>query len=147
MTFVKCTNTDCKHCNVKDNTCKKQVITIGEDFDCGCSDLDPYYNSDEYGEKYYKCVKTENGEHAKAEFYGKRIEYKGRAFYTFDRITEDDDYRLTDGDTGYYVGTFAQLEQRFDKICEIAKSIPNVESLPLAEWDCSGYVLVKESTP
>lgn len=147
MTSVRCTNTDCKHCNVSDCTCQKQLITVGDGFDCGCYDLDPYYNSKEYGEKYYKCVKTKTGEPAKAESYGKRIEYKGRAFYTFDRITEDGDYRLTDGDTGYYACTFAQLEQRFDIICEKAKSIPNVEQLPLAERDGGGYVLVKEATP
>lgn len=147
MTFVYCTNYDCKYCRVTDSQCTKTSIFVGDGFDCGCSDLDPYYNSAEYGEKYYKCVRTQAGELAKAESYGKRIEYKGRMFYTFDRITDDGDYRLTDGETGYYACTFAELEQRFDKLCEKAKSIPNVESLPLAERDGGGYVLVKEATP
>ena len=145
MTYVFCGNTDCKHCNVSDHSCQKQVIAVGEEFDCGCRELDPYYNTEEYGEKYYKCVKTESGELAKAEHYGKRIEYKGRVFYTFDRITEDGDYRLTDGDTGYYACTFAQLEQRFDIICEKAKSTPDVKSLPLVDWGGGGYILVKET--
>lgn len=147
MTYVLCRNTDCKHCNVSDHTCQKQAITIGDDFDSGCSELDPYYNDEEYNEKYYKCVRTKSGELAKAESYGKRIEYKGRVFYTFDRITEDGDYKLTDAETGYGVGIFEEIGQRFDKICEMTKRIPDVKSLPLAEWDGGDYVLVKEVTP
>lgn len=147
MTFVTCQNTDCKHCNVSDHTCQKQVITVGEEFDCGCSELDPYYNCEEYNEKYYKCVKTKSGEPGKCESYGKRIEYRDRVFYTFDRITEDGDYRLTDAETGYYACTFEELGQRFDKLCEKAKNIPNVESLPLAKMDGGSFVIVKEATP
>ena len=147
MTSVRCTNTGCKHCNVSDNTCQKQAITIGDDFVSGCSEFDPYNNDEEYNKKYYKCVRTKSGELAKAESYGKRIEYKGRVFYTSDRITEDGDYELTDAETGYRAGIFGKIEQRFDKICEMAKRIPSVESLPLAEIDGEGYVVVKEETP
>ena len=131
------------HSDVADFHCTKLSIFVGDGFDCGCRDLDPYYNSAEYGEKYYKCVKTKNGELGKCVSYGKRIEYRGRVFYTFDRITDYGEYRLTDAETGYYVCMHNQLEQRFDAICEKAKSIPNVESLPLAEWDNGGYILAK----
>lgn len=147
MTLVNCQNTDCKHCNVSDHTCQKQVITVGEEFDCGCRELDPYYNCEEYNEKYYKRIRTKSGEHGKYESYGKRIEYRDRVFYTFDRITEDGDYRLIDAETGYYVCTFAELEQLFDKLCEIVKSVTNVESLPLVEMVGGDFVIVKETTP
>jgi hypothetical protein len=76
--------------------------------------------------------------------YGKRIEYNGRVFFTSDRITEDGDYTLTDAETGCAAGAYKKLEQRFDKLCELAKSFPNVNTFPLVEWDNGGYVLVEE---
>ncbi|MBR2434832.1 MAG: hypothetical protein IKB22_05110, partial [Lentisphaeria bacterium] len=130
MTFVYCSNNDCKYCRVTDSQCTKTSIFVGDGFDCGCSDLDPYYNSAEYNEKYYKCVKTKDGQLGKCASYGKRIEYSGRVFYTSDRITESGDYRMTDAESGYFAGTYRQLEDRFDALCEKAKNIPNVESLP-----------------
>ena len=143
MTFVSCTNTECIHCDNTDFHCTKSYITVGDDFDCGCSKLDPYYNYPDYDVKYYKCVKTNDGELGKRRCYGKRIEYNGRVFFTSDRITDDGSYQLTDALTGYAVGMFKQLEQRFCKICEMAESIPNVETLPLAEWEVGDYVLVE----
>lgn len=147
MTFVTCENLDCIHCDATDYHCTKTYIRVGDGFDCGCNDLEPYYNSPDYGEKYHKCVKTKSGEIGKCVCYGKRIEYRGRVFFTSERVTEDGYYILTDAETGYNSGIYSKLEQRFDALCEKAKSIPNVESLPLAEWDNGGYILVKEATP
>lgn len=144
MTFVSCHNTECIHCDMKDYHCTKTSIAVGEHFDGGCIDLEPYYNSEDYSHKYYICVKTKSGELAKAVKYGKRIEYNDRVFLTTERITEYRECNLTDAVTGYGVGMYRNLEERFPAICEKAKSVPNVETLPLAEWDNGGYILVKE---
>ena len=143
MTFVSCTNIDCRYCDSSDFHCTKSSISVGDGFDSGCDDLEPYYNSAEYENKYYKCVKTKNDELGRCVCYGKRIEYNGRVFYTSDRITEDGAYKLTDAKTGYNAGEYSKLEQRFDKLCELAKKIPKVVSLPLVEWDNGGYVIVE----
>lgn len=143
MTLVSCGNTECIHCDMTDFHCTKSYISVGDGFDCGCNDLEPYYNQPDFCVKYYKCVKTKNGELGKCKCYGKRIEFNGRVFFTSDRITDDGSYQLTEAVTGYAVGMFKQLDQRFCKMCEIAESIPNVETLPLAEWDNDGYILVE----
>ena len=145
MTFVSCNNADCIHCDQSDFQCTKSIITVGDGFDCGCDDLEPYYNSQEYDNKYYKCVKTKSGELGKCECYGKRIEYMGRVFFTSDRVTEDGTYVLTDAFTGYSAGWFRDLGERFEKTCKKAKELPNIETLPLVEWDNGGYILVKEN--
>ena len=145
MTFVTCSNVDCIHCDRADFHCTKDRIFVGGLFDGGCEDFNPYYNTAEYDNKYYKCVTAKDGKIGRCACYGKRIEYNGRLFYTSDRITENGEYYLTDAKTGYAVGTYKQLEQRFEKICELAEKMPNVVLLPLAEWDNCGYVIVEES--
>ena len=144
MIFVSCQYTDCIHCDMRDYHCTKDYITIGEEFENGCNDFEPYYNSAEYYEKYYKCVETKTGELGKCIFSGKRIEYNGMVFFTSERVTEYKECCLTEARTGYGVGMYRDLENRFQKICELAEKYPNVDTLPLAEWDYGGYVLVKE---
>lgn len=144
MKLVSCENTCCIYCDTSDNHCTKDIITVGEDYDNGCGDYEPYYNSAEYGHRYYICVKTIKKELAKAVRYGKRIEYKGRVFYTSDRVTERGEYQLTDEETGYGVGMYATLEDRFEKLCDMTKNLQNVQTLPDAEWDYGGYVLTEE---
>lgn len=145
MTVVSCRNTDCIHCDMTDFHCTKSYITIGEDFDCGCNDCENYYNLPDYRAIYWKCVETKSGELGRALCFGKRIEYRGIAFYTQDRITEDGDYMLTHAETGYSAGKYKHLEQRFDGICEKAKDLPSVETLPRAELDNGEWILKEVS--
>lgn len=146
MPLVQCQHTDCIHCDLKNNfKCKAYIITIGEEWDEGCSGYEDYRDQPDYQNEYWIAVKTKSGEAAKAKVYhGKRIEYKGRVFYTSDRL----DYKcclFTDAETGYGCGAYASLGDRFDRICEQAAKLPKVETLPEAEWTSGGYELVKEA--
>ncbi len=141
---VLCSNVDCTHCCQDDFHCTKEWITVGEEYDEGCNSYENYLDTEEYSEKYKIRVTTKDGRTAKAvKYHGKPIEYKGRTFFTSEMVRSDGMYRLTDKDTGMLVGMFSQLEDRFSEICRIAKDIPSVEELPLAEWDNGGYVIVE----
>lgn len=138
MTRVHCYNTDCIYCALNDCSCIKDIVSIGEDYECGCDDYSPYYETEEYNQKYYIAVKAD-GKPAKAvRYHGKLIEYNGRTFFTADRITDGEYYRLTEKRTGVDVGTFAKLKTRWEKFIELEKQIPDVETLPLAEYDGHG---------
>lgn len=144
MPLVQCQNTDCIHCDVGgDFECKAPDITIGEYWDEGCSGYADYRNQPDFQDEYWITVKTKSGKIGKAKCRGKRIEYKGRVFYTAYRL-EDSFCCITDEETGLSCGAYALLEDRFDQICKQAKKLPKVETLPEAEWTSGGYELVKE---
>ena len=148
MPLVQCQHINCIYCDVNnDFECKAPAITIGDDWDVQCSAYENYQDTDEYRNEFNIAVETKNGESARVKLYGgKRIEYKGRTFYTYSRMDNPDTCFLTDAETGRKVGAYSKLPERFDQICELAKTYPKVETLPLAEWDYGGYVLVKEKT-
>jgi hypothetical protein len=143
MTTIYCSNTDCVYYDVNSFTCKQNAVTIGDGYTYGCVDFINYADNEEYSNEHYIAVKAE-GEVAKAVVHGKKFEINGITFYTRDR-TDNDDYRLTHGRTGYDVGTKERLMSCWDKFLEYEKKIPDVETLPLAEENAVGkYELVKE---
>lgn len=127
MTSVGCWAYECKWCH--NGWCNRGAITISEDYECECfeSFLDSYttpywiacYKD---GEKYRRLINR-----------GKRIEYSGYVFYTEDKITEDESYRLTEARTGYSVGEFRDIKGRWDKFVEIAATLPDVSTYPIWE--------------
>jgi hypothetical protein len=144
MPLVQCRYTDCVNCDIGGEfACKADAITISDDWDEGCSAYEDYRDQPDYQNEYWIAVETLSGESAKVKVYrGKRIEYKGRVFYTSDRL----EYAwclITDAETGLGCGAYYLLEERFDLICERAKKVPKVETLPEAEWTSGGYELVK----
>lgn len=147
MPLVICQNTSCIFCDLNNNfECKAAAITISEEWDEGCSGYEDYRNQPEYQNEYWIAVKTKSREPAKAKgYHGRRIEYKGRVFYTSDRLEDAPYCLITDAETGVNCGPYVLLEDRFDRICELTAKYPKVETLPLAEWDNGGYVLVKEA--
>ena len=141
-----CSNYDCLHCDKYSYHCLKDIVAVGEDYTYGCEDYISYLDSDEYKEKFYKAVKTKDGKVAKAVAYGKKIEFNGRVFFTTDRVNtggvnEDETYTVTEERTGYLIGSFAILKDRFEKFLEIEREIPDVDSYPLAIRDRYEYVL------
>ena len=146
MPLVQCQHTDCIYCNIAGGfECKAAEITIGEEWDEGCSGYEDYLDQPDYQNEYWIAVKTKSGEVAKAKVYrGKRIEHEGRVFYTSDRLEDGPCFLITDAETGVNCGLYALLEDQFDQICEQAAKYPKVETLPEAEWTSGGYELVKE---
>lgn len=146
MPLVQCQHINCIYCDVNnDFECKAPAITIGDDWDVQCSAYENYQDTDEYRNEFFIAVETKNGESARVKVYcGKRIEYKGRMFYTYGRTDNPDSCFLTDAETGRGVGSYSLLLERFDRICEQAAKHPKVETLPEAEWTSGGYELAKE---
>lgn len=103
MTSIWCSNTDCRYCSPYTYECKKNMVSVGDDFTYGCDDYECFLDSDEYREKFLKAVKTADNKVAKAVDYGKKIELNGRVFFTKDKIMEDESYTVTDKRTGLLV--------------------------------------------
>ena len=147
MPLVRCQHTDCIHCDLKNNfKCKAYIITIGDDWCEGCSAYEDYLDQPDYQNEHWIVVMVEPGKAAKAkQYYGKRIEYEGRVFYTRDRIEDPVYCNLTDAETGRDAGSLSCLAENFAQICVQAQKFPKVETLPEAEWTRGGYELVKEA--
>ena len=142
--LVFCNNDDCIH--EKCGQCTKEAVMIGEIYDGGCGDFYHYIDTDEYDNIYYKAVKTKDCKHAKTKVYrGKRIEYNGYVFYTEGRVI-DDRFYVTEARTGYFIGEFSSLKSpsRWELFVKREKEIPNVETLPLAEWNDGGYEIIEK---
>lgn len=148
MITIICSNYDCIHCDKYSYHCQKDIVAVGNDYTYGCKDYISYLDSDEYKEKFYKAVKTKDGELVKVVDYGKKIEFNGRVFFTTDKVgtgkvNEDESYFVTEERTGYLM-SFDVLKDRFEMFLEREKKIPDVKSYPLAIWDNGGYVLAKK---
>lgn len=144
MPLVRCQHIGCIHCDLKNNSkCKAHIITLGDNWDEGCNAYEDYRDQPDYQNEYWVAVKTKSGETGKVKHCGKRIEYKGRAFYTAHRL-DDNFCRITDAETGLDCGAYVLLEDCFESICEQAAKFPKVETLPEAEWTRGGYELAKE---
>jgi hypothetical protein len=147
MTIVYCSNTDCVHYDVKSRTCNEEIINVGEEYFCTCSDYASFRDSIEYGNRHYIAVMAYNADGKKVPArlvrYGKRIEYNGITFYTIDR-TADDSYHLTHKRTGVDVGNMARLQDHWELFLQKEKEFPDIDSLPLAEYTMGKYKLVEE---
>ena len=144
MTSIWCSNTDCRYCDPYTNECKKNRVSVGDDFTYGCDDYESFLDSDEYRKKFWKAVKTADNKVAKAVDYGKKIELNGRVFFTKDKIMEDESHTVTDKRTGLLVRSIAWLKDNWEKFIEHEKKIVDVKSLPLAVEKGGKYYLVED---
>lgn len=143
--MVFCTNHDCIH--EKNGECTKEIITVSDLYDEGCEEFEHYFDTEEYNNRYYKAVRTKDGKTAKSKVWrGKRIEYNGYVFFTDERATEDRDFFVTEARMGMSAGGFDKLKEpsRWKIFVEREKSFPDVETLPLAEWNDGGYEIVEK---
>lgn len=142
MTKVYCTNTDCVSC--EDYICTKEFISIGDNEESICQDYQRYLDTAEYQDEFYICVKTKDGKKAKAVKKGKKIILNDVVFYTYDDDRKPEYMRITDVKTGL-AGSYAMLQdpKSWGKYLDIVKTTPNVQDLPLAEWNEKrhGYII------
>lgn len=144
MTRVICSNYDCLHCDKHSYHCQKDIVAVGDDYEFGCEDYLSFLDSEEYGETFFKAVKTKDGKIGRAKENGKKIEYNGRAFYTRNEVTDDESYSITDGRTGLLVANLAWIKDNWEKFLEYEKKFPDIESYPLAVEVCDGYMLAED---
>ncbi len=126
MTSVVCFCDDCKWCS-ENGECDRGAITINEAWECDC--FESYRN--DYKEAFYKAFCKEGKTYRRLVGNGKKIEYNGYVFYTEDKITESENYYLTEARTGVGAGKFAMLKDRWDKFEEMVVTYPDVSTYPI----------------
>ena len=125
MTSVGCWLSECKWC--EHGWCQCGAITIGEDKEC--ENFEHY--KDDYNDSFWKACLDEGKAVRKLCCHGKKIEYNGYTFYTTDKITDDEEYDLTEERTGLSAGYFSRLKNRWDMFLERVGTYPDVLSLPI----------------
>ena len=127
MTSVSCWADECKWCN--NGWCNRGSIVISEVYEC--EDFESYRDS--YTTPYWVVCLKDGEKYRRLVNRGKRIEYSGYVFYTEDKITANESYRLTEERTGIGCGEFRHLKGRWDKFVELVATFPNVSSYPIKE--------------
>ena len=144
MATIICSNYDCLHCDKYSYHCQKDIVAVGCEYDEGCEDYLSFLDSEEYGEVFFKAVKTKDGIPGRAKETGKKIECNGRAFYTRDKVAEDESYSITDERTGLLIANMAWLKDNWEKFLESEKKFPDINTYPLAVLKGDKYVLAEK---
>lgn len=129
MTKILCRRHDCVWCDPDEHVCLNTLIAINEN---GCEDYDTIFERPEYQETFWIAVGSKDAMF-RVERMGKKIEYRGRVFYTTEQVNERESFIVTDGITGAEVGTFARVKKRWDAFLAAASRYPDVMSYPQAE--------------
>ena len=129
MMMVGCWLSECKW--NKNGWCDRGSITIDELKEC--EDFEDYQDS--YTDSFWKAFINDGKPYRKLVENGKKIEYNGYVFYTEEKITDYETYRLTEERTGLDVGEFGRLkvQSRWDKFVERVGTYPDVSTYPIKE--------------
>lgn len=126
---VGCWKFECIWC--KNGWCQREMITIDELKECeGFEDY-----QDSYTDPFWKAYKKDGKPFRRLVEQGKKIEYNGYVFYTYERITDDETYYLTEERTGLDVGEFRKLKEqrRWELFVERVGTYPDVSTLPVED--------------
>lgn len=132
MTNILCRRHDCVWCDPDEHVCLNPLIAINED---GCENYDTIFERPEYQESFWMAVKKEDGRLYRVEKMGKRLEHRGRVFYTVEQTDERESFIVTDGITGAEVGTFGRVKKHWDKFLSAAARYPDVMQYPLMDGE------------
>lgn len=127
--IVSCWLSECKW--FKDGWCQRGTITIDELKEC--EDYEDYQDS--YTDSFWKAMIDDGKPFRRLVDNGKKIEYNGYVFYTEEKITDDENYRLTEERTGIDVGEFRKLKEqkRWAVFEERVGTYPDVSTYPIKE--------------
>ena len=129
MTNIYCSCRDCLWRDSDDGMCMRMEVEVSED---GCLDYSCILYHPEYQEKFWiACGDREKPTH-RVEKTGKKIEYRGRVFYTTEQVNHRENFKVTDAITGADCGTFTRVKNNFDKFLAKAAEYPDVMSYPPA---------------
>lgn len=134
MTRISCKRRDCVWCDPDEGVCLEIAVEIGEG---GCLTYEAILDSPEYQEPFWVAIKS-GKKTGKSTVYrvqkrGKKIECRGRVFYTTEKTDERGSFVVTDAITGCEVGSFAYLKKRWDAFLALVEVYPDVMSYPAAE--------------
>lgn len=127
--MVGCWLSECKW--YENGWCRRGSITIDEDKECE----DYEYYRDSYTDPFWKGLIEDGKPCRKLVKNGKKIEYNGYVFYTEGKITDDENYDLTEERTGLSVGEFVRLkdQRRWALFVERVGTYPDVSTYPIKE--------------
>ena len=127
--IVSCWLSECKWC--QNGWCQRGSITIDELKEC--EDFEDYQDS--YTDSFWKALINDGKPYRKLVEQGKKIEYNGYIFYTESKITDDENYRLTEERTGLDVSEFRRLKEprRWELFVERISTYPDVSTYPIEE--------------
>lgn len=129
MTKILCRRHDCVWCDPDEHVCLNTLIAVNES---GCENYDTIFESPEYQETFWIAVCGKDKTMFRVERMGKKIEYRGRVFYTIEQVSDRDSFIVTDGITGAEVGTFGCVKRRWGAFLAAASRYPDVMSYPPA---------------
>lgn len=134
MTTIYCGSTDCVHNG--QFVCKREVITLAEEYDMMCSEYESYLDSKEYQNEYFIRVRTCDKKEGKGKKHGKKIEYNGFVFYT-DCAEWLGEVKVTEERTGLMCGDFEKLKtsERWEKFLKAMRVASDCAELPLVEYN------------
>lgn len=112
--------------------CLNPLVKIGE---AGCENYDTIFDYPEYQETFYAAVKGKDGRLYRVQKMGKRLEHRGRVFYTIEQTDERESFLVTDAVTGAECGTFGWIKKHWDKFLSAAARYPDVMQYPLMDGE------------
>lgn len=127
--MVSCWLSECKWNN--NGWCHRGSITIDELKEC--EDFEDYRDS--YNDSFWKALTKDGKPYRKLVEKGKKIEYNCYVFYTESKITDDENYSLTEERTGLDMGEFRKLKEqrRWELFVERIGTFPDVTTYPIKE--------------
>ena len=125
--IVGCWLSECKW--NQNGWCQRGSITIDELKEC--EDFEDYQDS--YTDSFWKVLIKDGEPRRRLVKKGKKIEYNGYVFYTEEKITDDENYCLTEERTGIGVGEFGKLKEqrRWNLFLERVGTFPDVSTYPI----------------
>ena len=127
--IVGCWLSECKWC--ENGWCQRGSITIDEFKEC--EDFEDFRDS--YTDPFWKAFERDGKPYRRLVENGKKIEYNGYVFYTENRITDDENYNLTEERTGLFAGDFKKLKEqrRWEFFVERIGTYPDVSTYPIKD--------------
>lgn len=141
MANICCENTDCIYCAQGGSCQYKFDIYIGDNYYAGCSEYSDYSESKDYQAEYWKAfhVKGQKDKLERRKAMGKLIMINGKKFFTEDNPNlNEENMRVTDGETGAFVGYISRLKNNWELYIKRAQEFmkdnnyTNVLELPIA---------------
>lgn len=129
MTNISCSRRDCVWCCIGERACLNPSVVIDEN---GCVSFYSVQNLQGYQEKFWMAKRIKNDPFFRIEAQGKKIEYRGRVFYTVEQTDERGAFIVTDGMTGAECGTFAYVKKNWDRYLAAVEKLPDVMTYPAA---------------
>ena len=147
MPKVMCNQDMCRYWT-EEGCCAEELSLFFEyRYEGECETYENYANEPAYREHFWLRLHDVDGTEVKIPLCGKRIEYRGRIFYTRDRLRKDGRYEVVDGVTGIAIGLYRDLEERFQDLLDFEKRVRKLEDVLVQKSPWTNWGQVTELDP